>query len=75
MKNIVFIFILSFSLFSCKEKMNACDCGKKMAQAKEIQEIQKCEEYLNSLNEKQKDAWMSESLKCYMNEQTGSQLK
>ena len=75
MKKILFFGWLLMGALSCTQKLDACECGKKMVKGAEDKEVMDCHDYFRSLDYDAQEKWMTTSLKCYMNEKNGTSLK
>lgn len=74
MRKYVYIGVTLLAIASCQQKMDACDCGKKMIN-KDSKEAMDCNDYWRSLDLKEQEVFMEEAMKCYANERLGTDLK
>ncbi len=75
MKKIAIFTLILIGTFACQQKLDACDCGKKMVKGADDKEVMDCHDYFRSLDYDAQEKWMTTSLKCYMNEKNGTSLK
>jgi hypothetical protein len=74
MRKILTAMVFGITLASCQQKLDACECGKKMGD-KDSKEALDCNDYWRSLDLSEQEKFMEEAMKCYANETLGTDLK
>ncbi len=74
MKKYLILIVIGFSLAACEQKMDACECGKKMVN-KDSKEALDCNDYWRSLDLSEQEKFMEEAMKCYANESLGTDIE
>jgi len=71
-----FLILLAAGCFfsSCEQKMDACECGKKMVN-KDSKEALDCNDYWRPLDLDEQEKFMEKAMKCYANESLGTDIK
>ena len=74
MRKLLSLLVLGALLVACEQKMDACECGKRMID-KDSNEAMDCNDYWRSLDLKEQEVFMEKAMKCYANESLGTDLK
>lgn len=74
MRKLLALLVLGAILVACEQKMDACECGKKMID-KDSKEALDCNDYWRTLEYKEQEKFMEKAMKCYANESLGTQIK